>query len=391
MKINFLIFDIFGMGGTVRTVLNVANYLAENDYDVEIISVFQKRNQPFFEIDPRIKVTILHDSVNRQKKPKKLMGKIGNRLLKLKSRLIHKDDEAHHVFSLLTDLKMYSYIKSLESGILITTRPSFNIFAAKYAKPGVKLIGQEHLNFGVYSDDLKKAITTSYGKLDYLVTLTDDDTSDYKSLFSNKKVRVRKITNSVPKFEGNSSKLDEKVVIAAGRLAPQKGFDLLIDSFTTVIKTHPDWKLKIFGYGRDKAELQQLILDKKVYNNVILMGPTKEMEKELSKASIYALSSRFEGFGMVIVEAMQCGVPVVSFDCPKGPAEIISHNKDGILVKNGDIDALASSLIDLINNEEKRKVFGKNALVNVKRFEIDNIGRLWLELLGDINGIKKAN
>lgn len=114
------------------------------------------------------------------------------------------------------------------------------------------------------------------------------------------------------------------------------------------------------------------------------MGATQDMESELSKSSIYALSSRFEGFGMVIVEAMQCGVPVVSFDCPKGPAEIISNNIDGILVENGDVDAFADALIELIGNEEKRRQLAENALVNVKRFEIENIGKLWIDLINEI-------
>ncbi|MGE8206617.1 glycosyltransferase family 4 protein [Heyndrickxia sp. NPDC080065] len=384
MKIYFLIYDIYGMGGTVRTVLNVANYLVENKYDVEIVSVLRRRAKEFFTIDPRIKVTILHDDVGRNKKPKDLKSKVINKLNKSKSRLIHSDDEAYTFFSLLTDIKLYNFIKSIDSGILITTRPSFNIFASKYANKNVVLVGQEHLNFGIYPDKLKKSIQKHYRNLDYLITLTDDDTKDYDKIFSDSGVIVRKITNSIPKFNGTISPLNDKVILAAGRLAPQKGFDMLIEAFSKVNKYFPDWKLKIFGFGREKTNLQQLITENRLYNHVYLMGATQDMEGELSKSSIYALSSRFEGFGMVIVEAMQCGVPVVSFDCPKGPAEIISNDEDGILVENGNVDAFADALLDLIGNEEKRKQFAENALVNVKRFEIENIGKLWVDLIKEI-------
>ena len=389
MKIHFLVFDIFGMGGTGRTVLNVANYLAQHQYDIEIISVFRHRNKGFFEIDPRIKVTVLHDLVERDKNRLDLKTKIANKLSKMKSQLIHPDDEAHHFFSLLTDIKMYSYIKSINSGILITTRPSFNIFAAKYANKGIPIVGQEHLNFQIYPDRLKQSIMKNYPKLNYLITLTDDDTDDYQKLFEGTPLKVRKITNSVPPLNGKISNLEEKVIMAAGRLAPQKGFDLLIESFRPVVAKHPDWKLKIFGFGREKNNLQDLIQQYGLYNNVILMGPTKNIDVELSNSSIYALSSRFEGFGMVIVEAMQCGVPVISFDCPKGPAEIIKNNQDGLLIKDGDIDAFTEGLMSLIEDKEKRERFARLGLKNVKRYEIKNIGRLWEGLIKELEGSVK--
>ncbi len=385
MKIRFLVFDIFGMGGTVRTVLNVTNYLAEKGYQVEIISVFRNRKFPFFEIDSRIKIIVLHDIVNRRKEDTSFRTKIANKLLKMKSRLIHSEDEAYSHFSLLTDIKMFNYIKTIDSGILVTTRPSFNIFASKYRNKGVKIIAQEHLNFSIYPNKLKRAILKNYKNVDILATLTDEDTQDYKKLLSDGRVIVKKITNSIPKLNGNISSLESKSIIAAGRLVPQKGFDLLIESFKIVKDKHPDWKLKIYGTGREKTNLEEMIEKNKLYNHVILMGSTQNIEQELLKSSIYALSSRFEGFGMVIVEAMQCGVPVVSFDCPKGPSEIISHEEDGILVENGNVEKFAHSLIELIESKEKREYLSKNAIKNVKRFEINNIGQIWEETIKNID------
>lgn len=384
MKITFLTLDIFGMGGTIRTVLNVANYLVNNGYEVEVVSVLRYRKEPFFYIDPKIRIVVLHSKLIKRSGKKGLKGKIINFLDKSKSRLIHPDDEGHHHFSLLTDIKMYKYLKDIKDGVLISTRPSFNIFTAKYANKSIVTIGQEHLNLSIYPKRLQKAIKRYYPKLNYLATLTDDDTLDYKKLFSNDKIKIVKLTNSIPPFESKLSSLEDKTILAAGRLVPQKGFDLLIEAFSRIVDKAPDWKVKIFGAGKDKDMLQDMINEKHLYNNVLLMGPTQEIEKELTRSSIYALSSRFEGFGMVIVEAMQCGVPVVSFDCPKGPGEIIAHNEDGILVEDGNVEAFADALLELIEDKEKRVKFGKKAVKNVKRYTIDEIGKQWDSVLKNI-------
>ena len=383
MKIYFLIFDIYGMGGTGRTVLNIANYLVNNNYDVEIISVFKHKKEAFFHIDPKIKITVL---VNKTSKVnlKTMKGKFINLLMKSKSILIHPDDEAIHFFNKFSDIQIYRAIKSIKEGILITTRPSFNIFASKFVNKNVVVIGQEHLNFSIYPKRMKKSILKSYPKLNYLATLTDEDTQDYKRLLKDKKVKVIKLTNSIPKMNSTPSKLESKVILAAGRLVPQKGFDLLIESYKMIKDKYPDWKVKIFGAGRDKNLLQEKIIESGLYNHVLLMGPTTNIELELEDASIYALSSRFEGFGMVIVESMQSGVPVVSFDCPKGPGEIISHREDGILVENGNVKEFANALMELMEDKEKRKKYGKNAIKNVKRYEISNIGKEWIKILNEI-------
>lgn len=385
MKITFLTLDIFGMGGTIRTVLNVANYLVNNGYEVEIVSVLRYRKEPFFYIDPKIRIVVLHSKLIKRSDKKGLKGKVINFLDKAKSRLIHLDDEGHHHFSLLTDIKMYKYLKDIKEGVLISTRPSFNIFTAKYVSKNVVTIGQEHLNLSIYPKRLQKSIKKYYPRLNYLATLTDDDTLDYKKLFSNKKIEVVKLTNSIPPFESKVSTLEDKIILAAGRLVPQKGFDLLIEAFAKIVDKAPDWKVKIFGAGKDKEMLQDMIAERHLYNNVLLMGPTQEIEKELTRSSIYALSSRFEGFGMVIVEAMQCGVPVVSFDCPKGPGEIIAHNEDGILVEDGNIDAFADALLELIEDKNKRIKFGEKAVENVKRYTIDEIGKQWDSVLKKIS------
>jgi glycosyltransferase involved in cell wall biosynthesis len=151
------------------------------------------------------------------------------------------------------------------------------------------------------------------------------------------------------------------------------------------VRRRPDWTLRIFGAGPRRRQLAEMIGERGLYNNVFLMGATQEMGPELAKASIFALSSRYEGFGMVILEAMSKGLPVVSFDCPRGPGEIIHHGQDGLLVENGDVPAFAAALLELIADEDRRRAMGDVALRTAATYAIETIGRRWDELIADLD------
>lgn len=385
-KIYILLFDIYGVGGTVRTTVNTANFLAKNGFDVEIVSVLRYQKEMFFPLEPNIKISVINSRLKSAVKDRNWLLRFLDRK---RSFLIHPDDEAFHLFSSVTDIKLLKWIRSIRNSILITTRPSFNILAAKYAHPSNILIGQEHLNFSIYPENMKKAILKYYPSLDYLLTLTDKDTEQYKTLFCDKKVQIRKITNSLPPLKKLKSTLNEKVIISAGRLVPQKGYDLLIKAFAMIKDKHPDWIVKIYGKGRDKSKLEDLIHETNTYNNIFILPPIPNIEDEFANASIYALSSRYEGFGMVLVEAMSVGLPIVSFNCPEGPAEIITDNEDGFLVEEENIEEFAKKLDILMKNKEIREKMGNNALRNVKRFSIENIGKHWIQLLNEIGAESK--
>ncbi|MDG2654083.1 glycosyltransferase, partial [Vibrio parahaemolyticus] len=166
----------------------------------------------------------------------------------------------------------------------------------------------------------------------------DSEINEYQSLLKETGVKLYKVENATAVPEETAA-LDKKVVIAAGRYVPQKGFDLLVPAFSKVIDKYPDWKLKIFGSGEDEKLLRQQIFDHKAYNNIFLMPKTNDMIGEMLNSSIYVLSSRYEPFGMVIIEAMSVGVPCVSFACT-GPVEIIKNKEDGLIVEEGNIDEL---------------------------------------------------
>ena len=187
------------------------------------------------------------------------------------------------------------------------------------------------------------------------------------------------IYNPLPFFPEQVSDGNRKQVIAAGRYVPQKGFDRLIPAWQLVARKHPDWVLRIYGDGM-RAELQQLIDSLGITSSCILEPTVPNIVEKYCESSVFVLSSRFEGFGMVIIEAMACGVPPVSFTCPCGPRDIIDDGKDGLLVEDGNIEELAEKICYLIENEETRKEMGRQARVDVQRFKIENIAEQWKQL-----------
>ena len=166
-------------------------------------------------------------------------------------------------------------------------------------------------------------------------------------------------------------------VIAIGRLEAQKGFDMLLRAFAQNAQEHPGWSLMIIGDGRERDRLQALAVALQIGERVRWKRAVKEPEKELRRSDLFVLSSRYEGFPMVLLEAMACGLPVVSFDCPSGPREIIHDGEDGLLVPPNEIDALAGAMSHLMSVDEERKRLGERAKRIVERFGLPKIADMW--------------
>lgn len=388
VRITFVITNAYGGGGTIRTTLTMAAALADR-HDVEVVSVVRHRDKMLLPIDPRIRLRVLVDNSPKARRSRRsslnpvrqLKSLTHTALGRMASRLAHPKDVRYAAFSARTDLALIRYVRSLDEGrVVITTRPSLNLILARYAPPGVIAVGQEHMHLARHGPELRESFARLYPRLDAMVTLTEGDAVQYRELLG-PQARVASMPNAVPDVGPVRAALDPetKIVVAAGRLARQKGFDRLVGAWALVARKHPDWRLDIFGHG-DDVSLQARIDKKKLTKVVTLRGFTDQPYQRFAESGIYAMSSRSEGFPMVLLEAMGCGLPLVSFDCQTGPADIIVDGYNGLLVPDGDIKGLAAALNRLIEDPVMRRRMGAAGVERAKEYAPARIAARWEHL-----------
>lgn len=225
-------------------------------------------------------------------------------------------------------------------------------------------------------------------KYDRIILLTEEEREKYWRHDKRAFVIPNPCSWNMPKV---TSLNNAKKIISAGRLAYQKNHASLIRAFRIVVKKHPLWKLEIYGEGDLRGMLQTLINEYELEGSVFLKGYTAQAEKEMLDASCFVLSSLYEGFGLVIVEAMSCGLPVISYECPTGPKDIITDGEDGFLVPVNDEERLADRICFLIENEDKRKMMGQAARQKAEKYKIENIIPQWVELFQELILEKEVN
>lgn len=380
-RVTILLFSAWGMGGTTRAALNLAGYLAGR-YEVEIISVIRRREAPFFgEFPPGVKVTALDDQ-RPEATPREPMALVRRLLRSCPSVMTHSSDRRAAEFNVWTDVRLVHMLRG-RRGFLVGTRPALNLMAAELSPPGLILIGEEQMHLQHHARPLRKAMKRLYPKLDAFVVLTDGAKQDYDAHLDGG-VRVVRIPNTVRDLGEGSADLDSKTVLAAGRLVDQKGFDLLIPAFAQVAAAYPDWRLKICGRGKWRERLQTMIEAQGLTDVVTLAPPAKDMGAELERASIFALSSRFEGFPLILLEAMSKGTAVVSFACPTGPGDIVEDHRNGLLVPPEEVGAFAAGLLELVEDEELRRRCAAAAVGTARQYRMEAVGPLWEALLRDL-------
>lgn len=323
--------------------------------------------------------------------------------------LNHNDSEVFYPFSpkiVLHDISVYGnpfdyikkYISGIRSVIKIVNPDVISVcddglkgfFVPKLLTRKIPIIYERHVSKVIELGDhpsFMKKITTSikFALMNYLgrsfdrfVVLTNDNCKEWQ--LNNLQV----ISNPLSFFPEESSSLQNKKVIAVGKHGFQKGYDRLLQSWKIIQEQYPDWKLSIYGAIAPSGSLSALARQLEIDTSVEFYEPVKNIEAKFLESSVFAFSSRFEGFGMVLIEAMACGVPCVSYDCPCGPSEIISDNEDGFLIENGDTKMFAEKLLLLIENENLRKVMGTKAKENVKRYLPEKILVQWDQLFNEL-------
>ncbi|BBC35670.1 hypothetical protein SGFS_069640 [Streptomyces graminofaciens] len=380
LKIVFLLHNAYAIGGTVRTTLNLASALADH-HDVEIASMSRHRDEPRFTVDPRVTLVPLVDTrptSEDSRDPAYTAPAVD----------FPTADRRHHQYSRLTDLRVRAYLAGCGADVVIGTRPGVNVYVARLAPRRALRIGQEHLRHDAHNKALRKVLARHYRALDAVVTTTAADAEVYRARMKLPGVRVMSIPNIVPDTGVTPSDGTAPVIAAAGRLAPGKRFDLLLEAFARIAAKEPDWRLRVYGGGKEKDRLQSLIDDLGLTDQARLMGPRTPIEREFARASIVVSASDAESFGMTLVEAMRCGVPVVSTDCPLGPAEIITDGLNGRLVPTDDPHALAEAIHDLIIDDALRREMGRAALESAHRYDPAPIIARYESLITDLRSTR---
>ncbi|WP_455671789.1 glycosyltransferase family 4 protein [Phocaeicola sp.] len=216
-------------------------------------------------------------------------------------------------------------------------------------------------------------------QLDAFVVLTQNDAESWNSI---RKVEV--IPNPYSFAPKHPSNCKAKRIISAGRLNEQKGYERLIEAWSYIAPQHPEWKIDLYGHGEEKEKFDKMIKDLKIEKSFHILPPTNHIMDEFCKSSFYVMSSRFEGLPMVLLEAMSCGLPCISFDCPHGPSDLIRNGVNGILVENGNIRELACAIEKMISDEDRRIEMGQKAFQLVQKYSPDNIMPKWIHLFNSL-------
>jgi len=379
MKIVYVTPSLYWAGGLERVITLKANYLSEQyNYDVYIILTDGKNKKPYFSLSSNLNIINLDINFDD------LYGK------PLWRRVI-----LYFLKQYIFKRRLTTCLKKLNPDITVSTlRREINFINS--IRDGSIKIGEIHvnrINYREFSQEkipifLKKLfgklwmkqLISKIRKLDKFVVLTNEDKHTWNEIDSNK---ILTIHNPTSFSSLQSSSCEEKRVIAVGRYTYQKGFDLLVEAWKLVVDKHPDWSLHVYGEG-NRAELEKRVNELDLNKSFMVNGRTDSIIEKYLESSIFVLSSRYEGFGMVLTEAMSCGVPPVSFACPSGPRDIITHGVDGLLVENGNIHQLAENICILIENKDLRKVMGGNARESVKRFRKEEIMAEWKQLFEEL-------
>jgi len=358
MNILFFITDISGVGGTERITISLANELAKKGYNVGIVSLISNK-QPFYTLNSNVKIYHIFKT--------KSSLYLNYFLIVSKLRKIIKTAKAHVIIDVVTTMSLFSIPATIGLVTKVITWEHFNI----------------HINLGKNAMTLGRFMATKFS--DAIVTLTPGDENEYTLRFAPKSMLIT-IPNFLHPFVPQKIDYRRKVAIAVGRLTYQKGFDLMIPIWADFVKKpqFSDWKLFIVGQGEDEHKLKQLIAHHNLTQHAEILPPTTKIEQYYHNASLFLMTSRWEGLPMVLLESQAHGLPAVAYDCKTGPSAVIKQNHNGILVPFGNPNLYLEALCNLASNTETLERFGKNAVLVSSDYYPEKIIPIWINLFNKL-------
>lgn len=341
-KIVFVTRGLHDGGGIERVTSYISSLLTQEGWVVYVLCL-QKEGQPYFPLSKEVKVVYQSE-------------------LKGCSRI----------------QRIRNFYQKVHPDLIIgvgSNRTLTHHFSAK----GFKFATWEHFNTTIQAHPLHSLSRFWATRLGWIITLTPADAEAYVKLYKAKK--VLSIANPITIDGLQPAELMSKRILSAGRLVGQKGFDRLLKAWSLIEAKYPEWQLRIVGSGKKLASLKKEMKTLQLQNRVEMIPHSKNMVEQYSQASIYAMTSRYEGFPLVLLEAMASGLPIVSFDCPRGPSDIILPEETGLLVANNDIKAFALALERLISNSSLRLSMGQKALEQSAKYTPQHIVKQWTAAL----------
>lgn len=373
MKIMYVVEAVNLPGGYDRVIIEKANYLAEYGCNVIIAVSSHALVQPYYTVSEKVRLIDLNVNFHSQYGHNMVVrAYIYMSLMRVYRKLLTKLLYSERPDIVITTLgRDIDFITDVHDG---SVKIGESHIAKEYVR-NLHLMEQRGPLYRMIARYWKRKVEKQASKLSALVLLTNHDADSWKGV-----CRTVVIPNSLPFYPQQASTCENKRVIFVGRYNEQKGLEYLIDTWVKVHRRHPDWTLHMYGEGEQESMLRQLIHLASLEDVVIVHQPTKQIMEKYLESSAFLFTSRFEGFGMVLIEAMACGVPVISFDCPWGPADIIRNGEDGFLVEYLNTDEAAQRVCQLIENPTLRKKMGTQARKNIQRYNRDVVMEKWTNL-----------
>ena len=366
------------LGGTERVLSDKMNYFAEIGYNVSLITYSQGKHPLAFPLHENVKHYDLNTKffelykygiIRRIYKHIKMRRLFKQRLQELVERL-----DPDYMIATTYDLEIINLIGSIKTNAnkFIESHIAFHKAQTTENHNNGRITRLAAKLFNIY-------ILSQIKKFDRLISLTEGDAKMWQNYIRNVSIIPDPVTYYPESISEELSKKSTRI-ICVGRLTEQKGFDLLIEAFALISEQCPEWHIDIFGKGKDELFLKEMITKKHLDDRIKINKPTKSIYDEYLKSAFYVLSSRYEGFALVLNEAMSCGLPCVSFDCKYGPSEAICHGKNGLLVENGNTAQLGEAILWMIQHPAERYQMKLHARMSSAKYKKEIIMKKWIQL-----------